>query len=240
MKIIILVICFQFVTTSVISQYSEVIYLKNGSIIKGRIRDIKPNEYVKFETKDGSIWVFETSEIEKFDTDELGFKVNFEKDTLVKHFLQTDIGFLVGTTENEMKAPLSFLASWNIPLFYKIYGGIATGFEFYQMTYIPVLVDIRYKPYFRGLAIYVQSGYTMPINKKGTILDYKYEFEPGFLINPGVSYTFMANHGTAFTISLGYRYQKTFARQLDRYYNDDYQRIDILNRMDLRFGYSFR
>jgi|GEM_PF-2464477 len=240
MKIFILIICFQFVVTSVMSQYTEVVYLKNGSIIKGRIIDIKPNEYVKLETKDGSIWVFEISEIEKFDSDDLGFKVKFEKDSLKNRFLQTDIGFLVGTTENEMKAPLSFLTSLNVPLFNKIYGGIATGFEFYQMTYIPVIIDIRYKPFLRGFALYFQSGYTMPINKKGTISDYKYEFEPGFLINPGVSYTFMANHGTAFTISVGYRYQKTIAKQLDRYYNDDYQRIDILSRMNLRFGYSFR
>lgn len=43
----------------------DVVYLKNGSMIKGTILEQTPNVQVKIQTKDGSIFVFKTEEIEK-------------------------------------------------------------------------------------------------------------------------------------------------------------------------------
>jgi hypothetical protein len=43
----------------------DVVYLKNGSMIKGAIIEQDPTHHVKIQTKDGSIFVFNISEIEK-------------------------------------------------------------------------------------------------------------------------------------------------------------------------------
>lgn len=43
----------------------DLVYLKNGGIIKGRIIERIPNVQVKIETRDGSIFVFKFEEIEK-------------------------------------------------------------------------------------------------------------------------------------------------------------------------------
>lgn len=43
----------------------DVVYLKNGSIIRGTIVEQIPNESIKIETADGSVFVFKISEIEK-------------------------------------------------------------------------------------------------------------------------------------------------------------------------------
>ena len=47
------------------SQYRDVVYLKNGSIIRGMIIELTPNVSVKIQTKDGSIFVYKMEEVEK-------------------------------------------------------------------------------------------------------------------------------------------------------------------------------
>lgn len=42
-----------------------VIYLKNGSVVRGQISELVPDSLVKIETSDGSIFVFKMSEVEK-------------------------------------------------------------------------------------------------------------------------------------------------------------------------------
>ena len=57
-----------FVSAMVFAQtnsYTEVVYLKNGSIIKGIIIEQIPNEKLKIETKDGNVFVYEFKDIEK-------------------------------------------------------------------------------------------------------------------------------------------------------------------------------
>lgn len=52
-------------------EYLDVVYLKNGSIIKGNIVELIPNESVKLKTADGSLFVFTMDEIEKIDKEEV-------------------------------------------------------------------------------------------------------------------------------------------------------------------------
>ncbi len=49
----------------------DVIYLKNGSIIKGTILEMIPDQTIKIETADGSIFVYKLEEIEKTNTEEV-------------------------------------------------------------------------------------------------------------------------------------------------------------------------
>jgi len=47
------------------SKYNDIITLKNGSIIHGRIIEQNPNVSIKVETKDRNIMVYKNEEIEK-------------------------------------------------------------------------------------------------------------------------------------------------------------------------------
>ena len=47
------------------SRQVDVIYLKNGSVIKGMITEQIPNVSIKIQTKDGSIFIYKMEEIEK-------------------------------------------------------------------------------------------------------------------------------------------------------------------------------
>lgn len=52
------------------SSYIEVVYLKNGSMIKGVIIEQIPNVSLKIKTADGSIFVYKISEVEKITKEE--------------------------------------------------------------------------------------------------------------------------------------------------------------------------
>jgi hypothetical protein len=46
-------------------QYVDVVYIKNGSVIKGMIIEQTPNVSLKIQTRDGSIFVYKMDEVEK-------------------------------------------------------------------------------------------------------------------------------------------------------------------------------
>jgi len=61
---ILLVLClFPILSAQGLSQ--DVVYLKNGSIIKGQIIEQIPNVTIKIQTRDGSVFVYKIDEIEK-------------------------------------------------------------------------------------------------------------------------------------------------------------------------------
>lgn len=49
--------------------FSELVYLKNGSVIKGDIVELLPDSLIKIEVADGSVYAFEYKEIEKISRD---------------------------------------------------------------------------------------------------------------------------------------------------------------------------
>ncbi len=46
-------------------QMKDVLYLKNGSVIKGTILELQPEKSVRIRTSDGSVFVFEMAQVEK-------------------------------------------------------------------------------------------------------------------------------------------------------------------------------
>ncbi len=46
-------------------QWQDVVYLKNGSVIKGMIIEQVPNESIKIQTADGSVFVYEMAQVTK-------------------------------------------------------------------------------------------------------------------------------------------------------------------------------
>ena len=51
--------------SNVFADTIDVVYLKNGSIIKGMVIETIPNETIKIETADGSIFVYPFDEVER-------------------------------------------------------------------------------------------------------------------------------------------------------------------------------
>ena len=68
MKKYLAILLFSIITTVSFGQsnYQDVVYLKNGSIIRGVIIEQVPSESIKIETADKSVFVFQMDEIERF------------------------------------------------------------------------------------------------------------------------------------------------------------------------------
>jgi len=65
--------------------YEEVVYLKNGSIIRGVIIEQVPNETLKIKTRDGSIFVFKIDETEKITKEESNTRANYDDVVYLKN-----------------------------------------------------------------------------------------------------------------------------------------------------------
>jgi len=52
-------------------QNQDVLYLKNGSIIRGKIVELIPNKTIKIKTVDGSLFVYQMAEVEKITIEEV-------------------------------------------------------------------------------------------------------------------------------------------------------------------------
>jgi hypothetical protein len=55
--------------TALVAQTKDIVYLKNGSVIKGTILEMIPDKTIKIQTADGNIFVYKMSEVEKVGKD---------------------------------------------------------------------------------------------------------------------------------------------------------------------------
>lgn len=170
------------------------------------------------------------------------------EDTLPSSYVKSNIGFLIGTVESEMKAPFSFQTDFNMSVSKAIHAGMGCGLEFFQTTYIPVYLVISAKPFSRNIVFSCSGGFTFPLNSRVHFKDgYDYRYYAGYFVNPELTYIFRKpgnRHG--FLVGVGYRYQHTDAKRIEPnnnywpyYPSYDYTLITVLNRFSLRLGYIF-
>ncbi len=214
----------------------DVIYLKNGSKVKGVILQLFPDSIVRFEQVGGTVWVFSMKEIDMIDKEEKNKTIL----TKVKGYrFGIDAGFLVGSGDNQNNAPLTIqiLNSYHITTSSSI--GLGIGLEFFHTNQTPIFVDLRHyfnRKYYAPFC-FLQGGGMIPISTKATDESgYIFKAKPGFMFNSGIGFLFPMNENLALSISLSYRYQELkFAR--DNSQLPDYMRIEKMNRFNIRLGF---
>lgn len=225
----------------------DVVFLKNGSIIKGTIVLQDPGKLIKLKTKDNNLWVFRYDEIDSITKPSVAV-IPFRKG----YFNLTELGVLAGISSNATKAPFT-LTNINSWFFDKGFStGLGVGVELSNETYLPVVADFRY--YFmdrRPLPfICLQAGYSFALGGSYSQTIYaiddirvspmiwpgpvpSYQNDPvsgrgGFLINPSIGIQTPINEGFAMTFSAGYRWMRHSYGRTDDYKIDiDYRRLSI-------------
>ncbi len=104
MKKFVLFITGLFITIIVLSQEKQdVVYLKNGSVIRGEIMEMIPDDHIKIETRDGNLFVYTFDEIEKMEKETVKssspFKnISNENDGsyFSDYFANSALGFAIG------------------------------------------------------------------------------------------------------------------------------------------------
>lgn len=220
-------------------QMLDVVYLKNGSIIKGEILEINRDKELIILTTDNKKWIFHINEID-YVKHEKGTPSGSLVNQLTKGYINfSGMGLLIGDKSNEQIAPfsVSMVNGYAINQHVSIGGGV--GLEFLEITSVPIFADTRYyigqnraNPF-----VSLQGGYSFPIEDKSSNYYQQMNNVGGYLINPGLGLLVHFYSGEALFVHLGYRHQKVkytyndeFDREMDHYYN----------RLNIRVGLMFR
>lgn len=208
-----------------INSYTEVLYLKNGGIIRGVIIEQVPNEKLKIETKDGNVFVYTFSEIEKI-TKELNADIiesNNSKSNIIKqhevgykskgYFNATELIVGIGSGEvkrigypyNDVKNNSQFYGirtSHGFQVSSNFAFGIGTGIILGNYDdYIPIYVDLRF-PFGKNK---IRTSLNLI---GGGMLGYSSRY----FINPSIGMKIYLNNSSSFNLNLG-----TYTRPISVY-----------------------
>lgn len=213
------------------TQYEEVVYLKNGSVIRGVILEQTPNVSIKIATRDSNLFVFKIDEIEKI-TKELPKNPNSQQLNITHHpkkekvnksenkysyELITEIGYLIGVGEITIDNQLTenYFNSTGSKLLNEDQGlSLKTTHAFKMNDYLLLGFGVGFD--------FLQSLILMPISADGRLMLGKGKIKPyvdlglghgiavngnegGFMFKAG----FGINTASKWAFNMGLRTQKT-------------------------------
>lgn len=128
-------------TMGAVMMAHDVVYLKNGSIIKGSVIEVIPNGSVKIQTQDGSLFVYDMNEVDRIVSEE---KIqNEEQEDNSEDYLKSGFrGFIdlgthggFGDAEDNLLLMSSFTAGYQVNRFFFIGAGCAPTLTLYDNEY---------------------------------------------------------------------------------------------------------
>ena len=166
------------------------------------------------------------------------------------YFNITDMGLLVGSTQNRHPAPFSFMTTNGYHISEQISLGLGIGVEFLSGSYMPLVLDARYYVRNTGFSPFfsLYGGYALALDDDGANgigyttdafwpnQNYQpYQAKGGWLLNPGFGIRNLFGENFGIIFSVGYRVQRLyFAAGDQRRLMADY------NRLALKIGIIFR
>lgn len=217
----------------------DAVYLKNGSIIYGKLLEISGNVY-KIQTSDGSLFNFNSDEVEKFVKE----TPRFESRKTSGPGFALEGGILVGSQNSEVNAPFSFNIILNLTSNTRNIFGIGSGVEFLGSTFSPVYIEVKRLlndkktapfVFMRGGALIHTGGNDDEDPYNPYYYPRSYKGGGTFLLGTGISW---AKEDIETYLSFGYRYAQTSYKQ--RNYNDvTYTYKNNYNRLEVKFGFKF-
>lgn len=112
---------------------TDVVYLKNGSIIHGSLFPAKDSNHVALRTKDNDVWVFSRSEVMKTDREKTVFPLS-------KHgwYNTTTAGMFFGDDKGYQ---LQTIVGYRF--YSRYYAGLGVALDDYTYRAVPVFADLR-------------------------------------------------------------------------------------------------
>ena len=215
-RFILVFICLLFAATSVSSAQNakeKIVYLKDGSVVKGIIIEQITNESLKVQTADGSVYSFLIDDIEKIT------KGNLRPDNLtLTHWTPSDIsgyrgfvdiGYTAGIEDVTHRMDRAeFVTSHGYQFNPHLFFGAGAGIHYYfdnpghrtETLMIPCFADFRWtilNPKASPL-LGVKAGYSLGTNDN---------FDGGFYLAPSLGAKFMISKKNEINISACYSIQ---------------------------------
>lgn len=211
----------------------QVVYLKNGSVIKGEIVEQEyTNQEVKIKTTDGSIFVYKMSEIEKVSVEEKQnpFKDAFLPAPCYKGFL--DFGYTIGVGDlGESRVALSMTHGIQFTPYYFL--GAGMGFNYYHKSAL------------WNMPFYVSSRVNFSKRKITPFLDLRIGYSAGevkgLYFSPELGCNFGFGYKAGFSLSVGYELQRVKMYYYESSYDYEYLLFlkGICGGVSLKLGVNF-
>ncbi len=242
---LVVIVAVMFLGSDLLAQdYVDVVYLNNGSIVRGIIIEQVPNESIKLQTKDGSIFVFEMKDIQKF-TKELkadpqqsapsrSGASGFAGKEREGYVFGLDMSFGVGVGQTELE-----IGSSNYQTEYNqdyvrvsftngawvadgiVLVGLGLGFEYYtdsRFGLLPVYADVRIVPLKSTVSpvIIFQPGYSFGVfsDNGSSNLPDGLDFTGGLGVHAGMS------ESAGFEFAVLYDYQSLSNTESNVYFGN--------------------
>ena len=147
-KIIFLIVAgmMTFLSTVSAQALKDVVYLKNGSVIRGTIVEQVPNESLKITTKDGSIFICQMGDVERI-TKEAPVKKNLKEEVKVSYRGFVDLGYTIGVGAVSNSDRVELTTTHGVQIFPELFVGAGAGINFYHSSdgaiALPFFVDVR-------------------------------------------------------------------------------------------------
>ena len=219
----------------------DVLYLKNGSIIYGKLIEVSDSQY-KIKTPDGSLFIFSSPEVEKFVNEKALY--DGRKKSGLGFVLEA--GVLVGAQTSDYKAPFSFNFLGNVTSNTRNIFGLGSGVEYLGQPFTPVFLEYKYLFSDRKTTpfIFLRAGKLFHLNGDVQNSDYTYpqynykkSYEGGgsFTIGTGISW---AKEDSETYLSFAYRNVHTSYSQ-NNYNNQPVTYKTSYNRLEIKLGLRF-
>ena len=234
-KTLTLLFCIVAINTFAQKINDDVLYLKNGSIYRGRIVE-KNEQIIKLETYDKNIYAVQLTDIQEIKSEE-----TLEKPTILykeKGYVHyTELGPLAGSnraSNGVTTSAFSFQTVNGYKFNQYFFTGIGIGADLYAVqTFVPIVLSVRGDFTKKGNKIpfyFVEGGYSL--NATSNDVD-GIKYQGGNTFAAGLGLKILFNENTGFVIGAGYRFQRS---ELVEKTNTT---IEDFNRLTLRIGFSF-
>ncbi|MBS1936761.1 MAG: hypothetical protein JSS84_02985 [Bacteroidetes bacterium] len=223
MRKFIVLLLFSMVTACAFGQtdYQDVVYLKNGSIIRGMIVEQVPNVSLKIETSDGSVFVYELAQVEKITKEPRkvpqGTRANAAREGAHYRGI-VDVGGQIGAGTHGMdRLSLNIINGVQINPYFSI--GLGTGLRLYtgeSAAVIPLFADFRTTFIRDKTTPYLAVGIGYSFDASNSLRSL------GFLLNPSAGIQFGLSDKIAMHVGLSYEMQRMDFVRVDHLYNGYY------------------
>lgn len=233
----------------------DIVYLTDGSVLRGRILSYQPGEKLKFQLNSGGEVELADSGIEKI--------VQEPEDPLVATLLRrqkaekvyafretgfycaTVFALLPGGGEYRSEMGLSLQASFGYQLNRHLGLGIGASIDGYANqasgdTFLPLFAEARGYLLKKKRTPYwvVAAGYGFPLQTNMENQEIR-RFEGGYMIHPAVGYRLGADKHLNMTLDLGYKFQKALTEREFLFSGDILTRDVVYRRLCLRMSVIF-
>ena len=218
----------------------DVLYLKNGWVLRGRLLPATAPETVSIHTNDGNTFVFPQADVLQTKQEPALRYLNIRyRDRGYAHF--TELGVMASNNNVNQSGVTTSAFTFHTVNGYKfsqwLYTGLGAGVDLYaSQTFIPVFASLRGDFTRKGILIpyyYVDGGWGF----NGTTNTPTRRQRGGVHFAAGVGMKVLFNGNAGFLLSVGYYLQQTAIEEIHdggtRRTEDNYRRVAI------RAGFAF-